>query len=79
MGPVTSGHSQKFQNIPFLPGIKNVLPSHYVNKPGKFQLSVIDLTSFYINLFSVRSKAAAKLPLFFLNFCCDQLFSSSPS
>ena len=79
MGPVTSCHSQKFQNIPFLLGIKNVLPSHYVTKPGKFQRSIINVTSFYIDLFSVLSKAAAKLPIFFLNFCCDQLFSLSPS
>ena len=61
--PVTSGRRKNSKTFRKLPGIQYIFPLHHVNKPGNFQRGNYKSSSFEIDLFSVRSNTAAKLPL----------------
>ena len=62
-GYVTSGRRKNSKIFRELPGIQYIFPLHHVNKPDNFQRGNYKSSSFEIDLFSVRSNTAAKLPL----------------
>ena len=75
--PVTSGRRKNFKIFRSLPGIQYIFALHHVNKPGKFQLGIVNPHLFTFICFQCVSTQAQNCPQFALNFRRAALFSSS--